>query len=198
MPDNANSFDPTDQQLLQGCVTGDKASWELFVKHYSKLIYHSIYKTLRVNAKPTDPDDINDLFQELFASICADNCKKLRMFDPCKGVSLASWLRMIAVRMTIDHLRKQRSSTSLEDLLTEPSRDGGQETHIDEESLQCLRAVLEALSDKDKLLIELFYFKELPPEEIAHILNISTGAIYTRKNRVIEKIREIARQRNIL
>ncbi len=198
MPDNANSFDPTDQELLHGCVAGDKASWALFVKHYSKLIYHSIYKTLRVNAKPTGPDDINDLFQDLFASICADNCKKLRMFDPCKGVSLASWLRMIAVRMTIDHLRRQRSSTSLEDLLTEPSRDGGQETHIDDETLQCLRGVLEELSDKDKLLIELFYFKELPPEEIARILNISVGAIYTRRNRIIEKIREIARQRNIL
>jgi RNA polymerase sigma factor (sigma-70 family) len=198
MPDNANSFDPTDQEILHGCVTGDNASWALFVKHYSKLIYHSIYKTLRVNAKPTDPDDINDLFQELFASICADNCKKLRMFDPCRGVSLASWLRMIAVRMTIDHLRKQRSSTSLEDLLTEPSQAGGQETHIDNESLQCLSAILEELSDKDKLLIELFYFKELPPEEIALILNISIGAIYTRKNRIIEKIREIAKQRNIL
>jgi RNA polymerase sigma-70 factor (ECF subfamily) len=198
MPDNANSVDLTDQQLIDGCVSGDQASWAIFVKHFNKLIYHSIYKTLRVNAKPTDPDDINDLFQDLFASICADNCKKLRMFDPCKGVSLASWLRMIAVRMTIDHLRKQRSSTSLEDLLTEPSRDGGQEMRIDDESLQCLRGVLEELSDKDKLLIELFYFKELPPEEIARILNISVGAIYTRKNRIIEKIREIARQRNIL
>ena len=198
MPDNANSFDPTDQELLHGCLAGDKACWALFVKHYSKLIYHSIYKTLRVNAKSTDPDDINDLFQDLFASICADNCKKLRMFDPCKGVSLASWLRMIVVRMTIDHLRKQRSSTSLEDLLTEPSRDGGQETNMDEESLRCLSGVLEELPDKDKLIIDLFYFKELPPEEIARILNISVGAIYTRKKRVVEKIKQIARQRNIL
>ncbi len=188
----------TDQQLLDGCVAGDKASWAIFVKHYSKLIYHSIYKTLRVNSSPTDPDDINDLFQEMFASICADKCKKLRMFDPCKGVSLSSWLRMIAVRMTIDHLRKQRTSIPLEDLLTEPSRDGRQEMRIDEESLQCLRGVLEDLSDKDKLLIELFYFKELHSEEIARLLNISVGAIYTRKNRIIEKIKEIARQRNIL
>jgi RNA polymerase sigma factor (sigma-70 family) len=198
MPDNASSLDLTDRQLIDACASGDQASWTIFVNQYSKCIYHSIYKTLRAHSSPTDPDDINDLFQELFASICADRCKKLRMFDPCKGVSLASWLRMIAVRMTIDHLRKQRSTTSLEDLLTEPSRDGGQETHIDDESLQCLRGVLEELSDKDKLLIELFYFKELPPEEIALILNISIGAIYTRKNRIIEKIREIAKQRNIL
>ena len=191
-------LDLTDQQLLDGCVSGDKASWERFVKQYSKLIYHSIYKTLRVNASPTDPEDINDLFQEMFASICADKCRKLRMFDPCKGVSLASWLRMIAVRMTIDHLRKRRSSASLEDLLTEPSQEGGQETYVDEESLRCLSGVLQELPDKDKLLIDLFYFKELPPEEIARILKISIGAIYTRKNRVIEKIKQIARQRNIL
>jgi len=198
MPDNANSSDLTDQQLLNGCVSGDKASWALFVKHYSKLIYHSIYKTLRVNSSPTDPDDINDLFQEMFASICADKCKKLRSFDPCRGVSLASWLRMIAVRMTIDHLRRHKSSTSLEELLTEPSRDGGQEANMDEESLRCLSGVLEELPDKDKLIIDLFYFKELPPGEIARILNISVGAIYTRKNRVVEKIKQIARQRNIL
>jgi RNA polymerase sigma-70 factor (ECF subfamily) len=198
MPDNANSSHLSEKQLIDGCIAGERASWAIFVKHYSKLIYHSIYKTLRVNSSPTDPDDINDLFQEMFASICADKCKKLRAFDPCKGVSLASWLRMITVRMTIDHLRKQRSSTSLEDLPAEPSREGGQEMCIDEESLQCLRGVLEELSDRDKLLIELFYFKELHPEEIARILNISIGAIYTRKNRVIEKIKQIARQRNIL
>jgi len=96
--------------------------------------------------------------------------------------------------MTIDHLRKQRSSTSLEDLPTEPSRDGGQEMRIDEESLQYLRGVLEELSDKDKLLIELFYFKELHPEEIARLLNISVGAIYTRKNRIIEKLKKLIRK----
>ena len=69
---------------------------------------------------------------------------------------------------------------------------------LDEESLGLLREVIEQLSTKDKLLIELFYLKELPPEEIAQILKISVGALYTRKNRVMGKMRKIAEERKLL
>ena len=100
--------------------------------------------------------------------------------------------------MTIDHLRKSKSVTSLEELPVEPSQAGVQERVLDEESLGLLRQVIEQLSTKDKLLIELFYLKELPPEEIAQILKISAGALYTRKNRVMEKMRKIAEERKLL
>jgi RNA polymerase sigma-70 factor (ECF subfamily) len=188
----------TESELLKGCVSGDKKSWTLFVKQYNQLIYHTIYKTLRINGQPTDPDDINDLFQEVFTSFCENNCKKLRAFDPQKGVKLSSWLRMITVRMIIDHLRKSKPATSLDALPVEPSQDGGQERLLDEESIELLREVIEQLSTKDKLLIELLYMKELPPEEIAQLLNISPGALYTRKNRVLEKMRKIAEERKLL
>jgi RNA polymerase sigma-70 factor (ECF subfamily) len=188
----------TESELLKGCTSGDKESWSLFVKQYNKLIYHTIYKTLRVNGQPTDPDDINDLFQEVFTAFCENDCKKLRAFDPQRGVKLSSWLRMITVRMTIDHLRKSKPSTSLDALPVEPSQAGDQEGLLDQESLGLLREVMEQLSTKDKLLIELFYMKELPPEEIAQILKISVGALYTRKNRVLEKMRKIAEEQKLL
>ena len=188
----------TESELLKGCISGNKESWSLFVKQYNKLIYHTIYKTLRVNGQPTDPDDINDLFQEVFTSFCENNCKKLRAFDPQKGVKLSSWLRMITVRMTIDQLRKSKPTTSLDALTVEPSQAGGQDGLLDEESMGLLREVIEQLSTKDTLLIELFYMKELPPEEIAQILKISVGALYTRKNRVMEKMRKIAEEQKFL
>ena len=187
-----------ESELLKGCISGDKESWTLFVKQYNKLIYYTIYKTLRVNGQSTDPDDINDLFQEVFTSFCDNNCKKLRAFDPQKGVKLSSWLRMITVRMIIDHLRKSKPVVSLDALPVEPSQAGGQEGLVDEESMGLLREVIEQLSTKDKLLIELFYMKELPPEEISQILKISLGALYTRKNRVLEKMRKIAKEQKLL
>ena len=191
--------DLTEVELLKECILGNKEKWNIFVDKYSKLIYHTIYKTLRVNDKSTRPDDVNDLFQEVFASLCADNSKKLRMFDPEKGCSsLASWLRMITVRMTIDHLRKNRPTASIDDLPTEPAQAGDQEGIIDKESLNHLREMIEELDTKDKLLVELSFMRELPPEEVAQILHISVGAFYTRKNRVIEKLKKIAEDRNIL
>jgi len=193
-----DTTDFTEDELLKGCISGDKEEWNIFIQRYSKLIYHTIYKTHRVNDKPANPDDINDLFQEVFTSFCADNFKKLRMFDSTKGCTLPSWLRMITVRMTIDHLRKNRPVTSIDDLSAEPSQAWDQEAIIDEESLKYLREMLEELPVKDKLLIELFFMRELPPEEVAQILHISVGAFYTRKNRIIEKLRKIATDKKIL
>jgi len=145
-----------DSELLKGCVSGDKASWSLFVKSYNRLIYHTIYKTLRVKGIPTDPEDVNDLFQEIFTSFYEKNCKKLRLFDLQKGVKLSSWLRVITVRRTIDHLRKSRPVTTLDTLPVEPPQAGNQKGLLDEESLELLREVIEKLSTKDKLLIEFF------------------------------------------
>jgi RNA polymerase sigma-70 factor (ECF subfamily) len=190
--------DFTEDELLKGCISGDKKKWNIFVQRYSKLIYHTIYKTLRVNDKPAHPDEVNDLFQEVFTSFCAENSKKLRIFDPRKGCNLPSWLRMITVRMTIDHLRKSKPVSSVDDLSVEPSQAGDQERIIDEESLNSLRELLEELPAKDKLLIELSYMRELPPEEVAQILHISVGAFYTRKNRIIEKLKKMATDKNIL
>lgn len=190
--------DLTESELLKGCIAGDKKRWTAFVEQYNKLIYHTIYKILRVNSVATDPDDINDLFQEIFASFCADDCKKLRMFDPHRGVSLASWLRMITVRTTIDHLRKRRPVTALDELSVEPSQTGGQEALVDEESLNMLRGVVEQLPAGDKLLIELAFLRELPAEEVAGILHVSVTAFYTRKNRIIGKMRKIAEERKML
>jgi len=193
-----DTTDFTEDELLKGCISGDKKEWTIFIQRYSKLIYHTIYKTHRINDKPANPDDINDLFQEVFTSFCADNFKKLRMFDPTKGCTLPSWLRMITVRMTIDHLRKNRPLTSIDDISAEPSRACDQEAIIDEDSLKYLREMLEELPAKDKLLIELSYMRELPAEEVAQILHISIGAFYTRKNRIIEKLKKIATEKKIL
>ena len=186
----------TEGELLQGCISGDKEKWNLFVHRYNKLIYHTIYKTLRSNNRSTSPDDVNDLFQEVFAALCADNRKKLRAFDPLKGVSLASWIRMITVRMTIDHLRRSKEHVSFDAMTIEPSQEGDQEELIDRQSLAQLQALLGELPAKDKLLVELSYMRELPPEEVAQLLRISVGAFYTRKNRIIEKLKKMAQDNN--
>jgi RNA polymerase sigma-70 factor (ECF subfamily) len=193
------NYDLTEDKLLEYCLAGDKEAWNLFVKRFNRLIYHTIYKTLRVNNKPTNPDDVNDLFQDVFTSFCANNYKKLRAFDPKRGVVLASWLRMITVRMTIDHLRKSKKElTSLEDIQHEPSQAGDQEKVIDEEVQGLLKEILEELPTKDRLLIDLSYIRELPPEEAAQILQISVGAFYTRKNRIVAKLKDVAQKKNIL
>ena len=190
--------DLTESELLKGCITGDKRKWDIFVKRYNRLIYHTIHKTFLVSGASANPEDVNDLFQDAFTSFCADDFKKLRRFDPEKGCSLPSWLRMITVRMTIDHLRKRKPLVSIDDLPASTSQTGDQEVIIDKESMNYLRKLLKELPPKDKLLVELSYMRELPPEEVAQILQISVGAFYTRKNRIIGRLKKIAADENIM
>ena len=192
------NIEPTEEELLKGCISGSKEKWNLFVKKYSNLILHTIYKTLRVYDQPTDPDEVDDLFQEVFIAFYADNLKKLRIYDPVKGRTLASWLRLITVQLTINYIKRQRPTISIDDLSIEPSQVGKQELIIDEETKQYLADSLEELSEDDKFLIELSYIRELPPETVSQMLRISVGAFYTRKNRIITKLKKIVEEGNIL
>ena len=69
---------------------------------------------------------------------------------------------------------------------------------MDKELQNCLSEALEALSIDDKLLIELSVIKELPAKTVAHMLHISVEALYTRKNRIINKLKNIAADKNFL
>ncbi|MGH7855371.1 MAG: RNA polymerase sigma factor, partial [Candidatus Binatia bacterium] len=98
----------TDEEktLIAGCVKTDKPAWDEFVQQYSKLVYHTIRKTLALHHAEVFPDLVEDLFQEVFLALVKDNFSQLRRFRGDNGCTLASWLRMITARRTIDHLRK--------------------------------------------------------------------------------------------
>jgi RNA polymerase sigma-70 factor (ECF subfamily) len=102
---------PQEQSLIADCVRGDKAAWDSFVERYSKLVYHTIKTTASFRQAETPPGFADDLFQDVFLSLVQDDFAQLRRFRGDNGCTLASWLRMIAARRTVDHLRKQRRRT---------------------------------------------------------------------------------------
>jgi RNA polymerase sigma-70 factor (ECF subfamily) len=100
-----------EKTLLAGCIRGEKAAWDEFVSRYSGLIYHTIKKTASLHQNRTPQDFADDLFQEIFVSLIKDDFLQLRRFRGDNGCTLASWLRMIAARRTIDHFAKIKNAT---------------------------------------------------------------------------------------
>ena len=107
---------------------------------------------------------------------------------------MASWLRVVASRLTIDFLRKRRApevevkETIASDQPTAP------DLVLDREQANMLLRAIESLSSRDRLVIELTYHQGLPPQEIASILKLSVGALYTQKSRILDKLREVLGQ----
>jgi RNA polymerase sigma factor (sigma-70 family) len=97
-----------ERTLLAGCIRGDKASWDEFVQQYSALVYHTIRKTFDLHHAKRRDTVVEDLFQEFFVAILRDDFKKLRDFRGERGCTLASWLRLVTVRLTIDFLRRDK------------------------------------------------------------------------------------------
>lgn len=180
-----------ERTLIAGCVKGEKAAWGAFVQLYSNLVYHTIRKTLTLHHTDRRDDVVEELYQEFFIAILQNNCRKLSQFRGDGGCTLASFLRVVASRLTIDHLRKQPTpSVEVTDAFASDQPDAP-ESLIDQKKQKSLSQALETLSPRDRLIIQLSYHQALPPDEIAAILKISVGAFYTQKSRVLDKLREI-------
>ncbi len=180
-----------EKTLLAGCVNGDKAAWDALVLQYSKLAYSTIKKTLTLHHALPQDDIVEDLHQDFFLSLCENDFRKIRRFKGERGCSLASWLRMIASRVTVDFLRIKRPITvGVPETLASDQADALNTLVDREEELQITEA-LESLSPRDRLFVDLHFYRGLPPEEVAAILNISVKAVYTIKSRLLDKLREV-------
>lgn len=187
-----------DKNLLAGCIGGDKASWDAFVSQYSGLIYHTIKKTLSIHHAEPMSDSVDDLFQEVFLSLVKDDFLQLRRFRGDNNCTLASWLRMIATRRTIDHLRKSKTPANAleEPLLSRASDDSGDQRS--DNQLQLLAKALATLQPRERILIDLFFRQNLSAQDVASVLHTSAGAIYTQKSRILAKLQEALEKLNTL
>jgi len=180
-----------EKTLLARCLRGEKAAWDEFVQQYSALVYHTINRTLALHHTESRGETVEDLYQEFFVALLKNGCKKLSQFRGDRGCSLASWLRVVAARLTIGSLRQQRRPTVdvSENLASdEPT---AADALIARETEAALAAVLATLSGRDRLLIELHYQRGLPAEKVARLLKTSPPALYTQKSRLLDKLREI-------
>ena len=188
-----------EKTLIAGCLRSEKDTWDSFVLQYSNLVYHTVKKTLSLHHAETAADLVEDLYQEFFLSLLRNDCKKLRQFKGAHGCSLASWLRLLTARSTIDFLRKQAPTSGAgaramsRHIFPDPA-----EPLINEQQESLLNQAIQTLSHRDRILLDLCYRQALASEEVAALLKISVNAFYTQKSRVLEKIREVLRRSGAL
>ena len=187
-----------EKTLIAGCLRSDKVAWDSFVLQYSNLVYHTIKKTLNLHHVQPHDDLVEDLYQEFFVSLLRNESKKLKQFRGVHGCSLASWLRVLAARLTIDFLRKQApTSGEVAGAMSRHSPDPA-EPLLSEQQERLLNQAIQTLSPRDRILLDLCYRQALGSEQIAALLKTSVNAVYAQKSRVLEKIREVLRRSGAL
>jgi RNA polymerase sigma factor (sigma-70 family) len=187
----------TDRDLLNGCVSGNKKALEAFVRRFSDPVYRTVQYTFKTkNASYTRPD-LEDLHNNVFLRLFEDRCKKLRQYKGKNGCSLHSWLRIVTVRIVIDHLRKEASSplgwwkTNLPfETFAPKAKDSEPWVHMDRAKLQSLvKAGMKELMPRDRLFLKLHFMGDLSIREVADIMNISEANAHSVKHRAIKRLR---------
>ena len=196
----------SEKELLIECIQGRKQAWDAFVEKYKNLIYHTIYKTLK--GFHTDTDDICN---SVFLSLMENDYKKLKQYKGKNGCKVPSWLSKVTTNFTLNYIKKQKKYKPIEDDTTDNvdviGKVSDPQQQPDEELLKkeseemrkkLVKVLVKDLNAKDKLFLELSYGKKLPPGKIAEILSITVDNVYSKKNRIIEKLRKTAKNENLL
>jgi len=189
-----------DSTLLTACLSGERRAWGTLVERYTRYVGWLVRMTARRCAVELDEDTVGDYHAEVFASLLENDMRRLRLYRGDNGCSVRSWLRVIAVRRTLDLLRKRRPEASL-DQLVEQGAQWSDEAAPDALSAlietndpgprEALEAAAAQLSASDRVLLEYLYVQKLPAEAAAAALGINRGALYTRKTRLVQRLQAL-------
>jgi RNA polymerase sigma factor for flagellar operon FliA len=104
-----------------------------------------------------------------------------------KLLGQVSHLGCVSLNETLDHSETGRS---FQDALIDTRKGSSPVTNLEQHELtQAIAGILEQLSEKERLVISLYYYEELTQKEIAEILAISEGRISQLHSQALIKLK---------
>jgi RNA polymerase sigma-70 factor (ECF subfamily) len=97
------------QELLRLCLQSeDEVVWLEFVHRFQPLIARVVVKSIRRWTNPV-PSLVDDLVQDTYLKLCANNFRALRNFDCDHENALFGFLKVVASNVVQDHFRSSYS-----------------------------------------------------------------------------------------
>jgi RNA polymerase sigma factor (sigma-70 family) len=142
--------------------------------------------------------DLEDLHNTVFLRLFENDAKKLRQFEGRNGCSLSTWIRIIAVRIVLNHIRMrgldsiagQKGRIPLEDIPELNLADSAAVEEIEKiERQQSIMNSIRQLPPRERLFLVLHFENGYSIEQVAQTLNLSLGNAYIIKHRAIQKLK---------
>ena len=176
--DSAAGQPATPDSLIEKCLSGDQAAWEIIVRQNWRKVFNVAYKFVGKH------DEAEDLTQDIFLKIF----KALNTFD--RRANFQTWIISISRNLCIDHyrsVRKERQTIAREvdtGDLQPASPDRGPYHAAEHQDLRgLLRQGLQALPATLRTAVVLRDLQELSYQEIADQLGLPEGTVKSRINR---------------
>jgi len=174
---SAETQDPI-ESLIQRCLKGDQAAWDLIVRQYWRKVFNVAYKFVGKH------DEAEDLAQDIFLKIF----KSLDTFD--RRANFQTWLISVSRNLCIDHYRSVRKERETIDRdvdaneLAPAAREPGPIAALEQaDRVALLRKALAALPATLRTAVLMRDIQELSYQEIADKLRLPEGTVKSRINR---------------
>lgn len=200
-----NKTDWTDEELVSRCVAGDARAWKAMIDRYSRLVAHVVRQTLRSRLRSCAEEDVNDIVEDVYAHLVADDCRVLRNFRA--PFNLKSWLAVSAARKALDFCKRRRPQMSLD----EKARGDADHSTIGDliegeeltERRHTARDVREAfeqapLNPKERIILSMYFFDNCSYSEIAAVAGVPENSIGPTIHRALDKVEEVLRRKGIV
>lgn len=158
---------------------GDKNAFGAIYNLFYKKIYR--YCMYNLNNQQQALDICQDTFLKAW--------KSLPSFSQNSTGTLQAYLFKIAKNLIIDGSRKKKTE-SLEFHQNLQAESNFEETIDTKNEISKLNKVIASLPEKEKQIIILHYFEQLPGSQIAKIVGVREGALRVRTHRIINKLKE--------
>ncbi len=167
----------TDDRLIALTLSGRGDAFGTLVARYERAVYHLAFRTLR------EPEDAKDAAQEAWIKAY----RALASFRP--GAKFATWIFTICYRVCCDRLARRKRFTGEEPAdYADPSAGPERLYEAAEESVR-LRAAIDALPEKYRVVVTLFHLQGKQYEEIASVLGMPLGTVKTHLFRAKDLLR---------
>ena len=172
----------TNQQIIDRVLhDGQQADYALLVDCYRARLFAFVATMV------TCREDAEELAQDCFVKAYA----RLAQYDSHRS-SFYTWLRCIAYRLCLDHLRRHPGVWfETDEQILQGIPDDKANNVLDTEDDQRIQLLVEAihrLPPTDRLLVQQHYFEQQSLSDIAVITAIDAGALATRLHRIRKKI----------
>ncbi len=104
------SYSALSEDLVKACVgSNNEAAWAEFIRRFQPLIAKVVGRTARRYWPQAPRHLLDDLIQETYLKLCADDCRLLRQFQSRHRDSIYGFLKVVSASVVLDHFKSERA-----------------------------------------------------------------------------------------
>jgi len=190
------------EDLLQRALGRDPSATRLLVDSLCPVVQARVARVLWRKGRTPDPQELEDLSQDVFEHLFEDGARKLRAWDGARGLSLLNFVGLLTERFVLSYLRTGKPPGGEADWQDVTENEAVNELPIDIEPAMLQRDLLTILFDRfcetasplAQQMFQLLFVQELDMGEVVELTHMSADSVYFWRSRLRKQIAVLVKE----